>query len=287
MTPWNGNIFRVTGPICGEFTGALMFSLICTWTNGCASNRGTGDLRRHRTRYDVTYDVGSDPWFWCTHYLHVLQLDKTVIHDLSCFRILYISWHVESYEVSWQSAMTQSISPWIKHLAKLDSMMVLQILLVGSRSETFNKYWSHPTKWKIESDDYLKCANAFCCYSRCKQSLGCDHHQLSWKRSTVDDRPDIPNNGTHSHIGVGYPLFNSRVWTKRYSLRYVHGCVVLCLVGLISCKKSQSISMVYLPTFFRVASLSLKPSGDWCNASKVTLPWRIWLKLSPSAKPLR
>ena len=47
--PGNGNIFRVTGPLCGEFTGhrwiplpksqwrgalKLMFSLICAWTNG-------------------------------------------------------------------------------------------------------------------------------------------------------------------------------------------------------------------------------------------------------------
>ena len=41
MTSSNGNIFRVTSPLCGEFTGhegqgrgALMFSLICTWTKG-------------------------------------------------------------------------------------------------------------------------------------------------------------------------------------------------------------------------------------------------------------
>ena len=46
MTSSNGNIFRVTDPLCGEFTGhwwislhkgqwlgALIFSLICTWTN--------------------------------------------------------------------------------------------------------------------------------------------------------------------------------------------------------------------------------------------------------------
>ena len=42
MTSSNGNIFRVTGPLWGVFTGhkgqwhgALMLSLICAWTNGC------------------------------------------------------------------------------------------------------------------------------------------------------------------------------------------------------------------------------------------------------------
>ena len=65
MTSWNGNIFRVTGHLCGKFTGdrwiphngqwrgALMFLLICTWIKGCANNRQAGDLRRHRVHYDV------------------------------------------------------------------------------------------------------------------------------------------------------------------------------------------------------------------------------------------
>ena len=33
---------------------ALMFSLICAWTNGWATNRDAGGLRRHRAQYDVT-----------------------------------------------------------------------------------------------------------------------------------------------------------------------------------------------------------------------------------------
>ena len=31
-----------------------MFSLICAWINGWVNNREAGDLRRHRTHYDVT-----------------------------------------------------------------------------------------------------------------------------------------------------------------------------------------------------------------------------------------
>ena len=44
----------VNSPHKGQWRGALMFSLICAWTNGWASNRDDGDLRRHRTHYDVT-----------------------------------------------------------------------------------------------------------------------------------------------------------------------------------------------------------------------------------------
>ena len=33
---------------------AMMFPLICAWTNGWANSRDAGDLRRHRGHYDVT-----------------------------------------------------------------------------------------------------------------------------------------------------------------------------------------------------------------------------------------
>ena len=67
MTSSNGNIFRVTGHLCGEFTGPrwipphkgqwwgdLVFSLICVWINGWVNNREAGDLTRYRVHYDVT-----------------------------------------------------------------------------------------------------------------------------------------------------------------------------------------------------------------------------------------
>ena len=64
MTSSNGNIFRVTGLLCGnrgpvnsphkgQWRRALMFSLICAWINDWANNREAGDLRRYRAHYDV------------------------------------------------------------------------------------------------------------------------------------------------------------------------------------------------------------------------------------------
>ena len=61
MMSSNGNIFRVTGHLCGELNsphkgqwrGALMFSLICVWINGWVNKREAGDLRRYRAHYDV------------------------------------------------------------------------------------------------------------------------------------------------------------------------------------------------------------------------------------------
>ena len=66
MTSSNGNIFRATGHLCGEFTGqrwiphtkASDAELWCFlwsahWTNGWANTREAADLRRHRAHYDA------------------------------------------------------------------------------------------------------------------------------------------------------------------------------------------------------------------------------------------
>ena len=45
---------RVDSPHKGQWRGALIFYLICTWTNSWVNNRDTGDLRRHRAHYGVT-----------------------------------------------------------------------------------------------------------------------------------------------------------------------------------------------------------------------------------------
>ena len=44
----------VDSPPKVQWRGALIFSLIYAWTNIWANNRDAGDLRRHRTHYDVT-----------------------------------------------------------------------------------------------------------------------------------------------------------------------------------------------------------------------------------------
>ena len=77
MTSSNGKIFRVTGYLCGEFTGhrwlprkkasdaeLWFFSLICVWINGWENNREAGDLRCHRAHCDVIvmYSALYKPW---------------------------------------------------------------------------------------------------------------------------------------------------------------------------------------------------------------------------------
>ena len=51
---WGIHRLPVNSPHKGQWCGALMFSLICTWINGWVNNHEAGDLRRHHAHYDVT-----------------------------------------------------------------------------------------------------------------------------------------------------------------------------------------------------------------------------------------
>ena len=44
----------VNSPHTGQWRGALMFSLICTWINSWVNNGEAGDSRRHRAHCDVS-----------------------------------------------------------------------------------------------------------------------------------------------------------------------------------------------------------------------------------------
>ena len=72
MTSPNGSIFRVTGPLCGDFTGHRLiprtkasdaelwcFLWSALWRNGCENNREAGNLRGHRSHYDVIVILGA------------------------------------------------------------------------------------------------------------------------------------------------------------------------------------------------------------------------------------
>ena len=82
-----------TSPHKGQWRGALMFSLICAWTNGW----GSGDLRRHCAHYDVTVMTDKHnirhiaPWRPCRWYLNNLKsTEGTFVCDVD---LLEMAWH--------------------------------------------------------------------------------------------------------------------------------------------------------------------------------------------------
>ena len=101
MTSSNGNIFRVTGPLCGEFTGhrwipltkASDAELWCfLWStpriNVSANNRETGDLRRHRSYYDVI--VMSDHCFVPVQHRTITWTNANIQLDTRIYKTFFI-----------------------------------------------------------------------------------------------------------------------------------------------------------------------------------------------------
>ena len=64
----------VNSPHKGQGRGALMFSLICVWINGCVNNREAGDLRRYRAHNDVTVMACSILEWWAMSYMSSLHM---------------------------------------------------------------------------------------------------------------------------------------------------------------------------------------------------------------------
>ena len=125
MSSSNGNIFRVTGPLCGEFTGPRwiprtkvsdaelwFFSLSCAWINYWVNNREAGDLRRHRAHYDVRV-MGTN---LSTSDAFVAIMFKFVVR-LRCHSLYVI---VNAIQIS-----IQSLKNWVKWI---DVLLFINLL---------------------------------------------------------------------------------------------------------------------------------------------------------------
>ena len=82
MTSSNGNIFRVTGHLCGEFTGPRWIprtqrpvtrSFDVCFDLRLNKNREAGDLRRHRAHYDVIVKI-FESWYFNGNYIQQVRI---------------------------------------------------------------------------------------------------------------------------------------------------------------------------------------------------------------------
>ena len=110
MTSSNGNVFRVTGHLFGEFTGhrwiprtkasdaeLWCFLLIWAWTNGWLYNRDAGDLRCLRAHYDVTVMETLCGWHMTRPVDNVAW--RSLLGLLSWYLIIF----VRSLQLNWRS----------------------------------------------------------------------------------------------------------------------------------------------------------------------------------------
>ena len=69
----------VNSPHKGQWRGALMVFFICAWINSWVNSREAGDLRRHRTHYDVI--VMSSIWTGNNLHVCIYSLKGVLLPD--------------------------------------------------------------------------------------------------------------------------------------------------------------------------------------------------------------
>ena len=104
----------VNSPHKVQWRRALVFSLICAWTNDRANNLDAGDLRRHRLHNEKTTRDFSGHWQW--HY--TMQTAK--LHMI-CSKFLWLSMIINKlWLTKWRHSIqpTRALKMW-RHLGYL------------------------------------------------------------------------------------------------------------------------------------------------------------------------
>ena len=125
MTSSNGNIFRVTGHLCGEFTGHRLI-------NGWVNNREAADLRRRRTLYDVMTrrSVGKSSTF---HFRCLFLWVISNYHFLTRWRHLRLIWPFAANINQFLSAGDKAINVQVgmkhcyKHILQLQIYIMIRV----------------------------------------------------------------------------------------------------------------------------------------------------------------
>ena len=134
MTSSNGNIFRVTGHLCGashkgQRHGALMFSLICAWKNGWVNNREAGDLRRQLAHYDV-----------------IVMDTKISRSTSSTLWLLIVFVRLENLFLFFQGRVQISMPPWLRGTIENANMCFMLLLS-----------WRHNERDGVSNHQRLDC----------------------------------------------------------------------------------------------------------------------------------
>ena len=151
MTSSNGNFFRVTGLLCGEFTGHRWIPLtkasdaelwcflrFAPWINGCVNNREAGDLRRHRDHYDVVVMCCKEKMKIYFHIIPSIPGQEVVILEGAVYRR-----HLHYFKVqAWLPDFIMGIIPfrifcawpfWAEIIRYLGNNRVISSLSVASK----------------------------------------------------------------------------------------------------------------------------------------------------------
>ena len=227
MTSSNGNIFRVTGPLCGEFTGhrwipltkasgaeLWCFLFICAWINSWVNNREAGDLRRHRTHYGVIV-MQRKVREW-----GVLELawQSTSVSVAQWSNLQYILFFIYYHELRIYKSM-----PNLSMLSISNLIYLCARPLIFSSTTTGHVWISH----LFELGSCTVCCARFMC-----------HHEL-WLTSVSHPFPSLNSSCRRKHyLKITIPVFRHDL--QNFALPGCFPCILLhlyffslLLVGLL------------------------------------------------------
>ena len=85
-----------------QWRGALMFSLICAWTNDWVNNRYARDLQRHRARYDVTVINMATVWiYFILYWICFMMFSVSIVVCLYSARLIHRHWSNHTGTIVW------------------------------------------------------------------------------------------------------------------------------------------------------------------------------------------
>ena len=106
-----------------QWRGALMFNLICAWTNGEINNRDAGDLRRHRAHYDFTLMV---------FYPEYLVFDAKSVFQTLWHLIIWKTVLLWPYVLPWPPFDTIFIQIYLKILCRISKTVSYIFTIFGT-----------------------------------------------------------------------------------------------------------------------------------------------------------
>ena len=142
---WGIHRSPVNSPHKVQWRGALMFSLICAWINGWVNSREAGDLRPHRTHYDVTVIPGEfNVGLW--RIFSTGRLGQCNFVGLStsfpCFRTksdcvsnllaLYIVEYINVNKVHAEIMMAHNTDPCSPHISNFVRYTIQYLSIIGN-----------------------------------------------------------------------------------------------------------------------------------------------------------
>ena len=146
MTSSNGNIFCVTGPLCGEFTShqwiprtkASEVELWCflwsaSWINSWTNDREADDLRRQRAHYDVLVMLDKNSYIFIQEnvFQNVIWKMLAILSQPQCFKPNIAYKHQQAVMViislingfclfdAWRNVDVSSMGPWWTNVSEI------------------------------------------------------------------------------------------------------------------------------------------------------------------------